>query len=257
MFVKGLVAKINQVKEKDAYIELITRDHGKISLFAQGILLPASRLHKLAVPFSLIEVELSERGVTKRILSGEVVAEFSHILAELNLQIPAGQIIQMVLDLMQTDTVQPLTYVLAVNALYALNRPETDVQLFTALVKVKLLLLNGYALDLAASKKFFSQRVDCLMEADYQWQDFPRSNKTDLARVLACLNEIESEKIRNIRLPAQLRSSFIRFAEELLNYCLDHSYNHSVLTNQMGEMEKLAERLKITRSREAVSGASN
>ena len=134
-------------RDTSRILEVLTREHGRLTLFARGVRGPQARLAPVLQPFCLLLVSFSGRGEAANLKSAERADDLGPLPPERVL--PAFYLNELLLKLTTRHDSQPLLfdhYRTTLEALRAGRPLEPALRVF----EKRLLELTGYGLELSA-----------------------------------------------------------------------------------------------------------
>ncbi len=132
-------------RDTSRILEVLTRDHGRLTLFARGVRGPKSKLAGVLQPFQPLLLTWSGRGDAPQLAGAEVEGELRRMPAD---RLMAGFYLnELILKLTTRHDPHPELYEAYRRALEALKRAELERPL--RLFEKRLLEAVGYGLDLA------------------------------------------------------------------------------------------------------------
>ncbi|HOJ09014.1 MAG TPA: DNA repair protein RecO [Clostridiales bacterium] len=142
---QGLVIKEVNTGEADKIITLLSRDHGKIQVFAKGARRPRSQFTACTRFLCFSEFTLFKGRDMHTINSCEVIEAFSEAGKDLIKLTYASHIIDIIFDTVQEEQSSSGTLKLLLYTLYYLFKTDKSPELITRIFELRYLCILGYS----------------------------------------------------------------------------------------------------------------
>lgn len=141
---QGLVLKYTNLNEADRILTLLTKDKGKIQVFARGCRRPKSRLISSCEVFSVSDFVLYKGSSLFYINSGELRESFYELRGNLLKLSYAVYFTELADTVTYEDMNCKSTYLLLARTLYYLSKSEIPVGILSCAYQIKLMDISGF-----------------------------------------------------------------------------------------------------------------
>lgn len=145
---KGLVLRITDYNDTDAFLTLLTRDSGKLTVKARGLRRKKSPLIAACQLLSYGEFTLFEYRGTYVINEASVVEVFRNLRTDLEKLSLGSYFAQAVELISQEDSPSPELLSLVLNSLYALDKLMLPLEMVKFVFELRAACISGYTPDL-------------------------------------------------------------------------------------------------------------
>lgn len=232
---EGIVLLAEPFRESDRLYTILTRDHGKVSIFGRGAQKPKAKLAPFLEPLSVVEIEWVEgrRGMT--VISADRKERFLNIERDYHLR-NLVHIVNYEIDRHARERdVHPELYDLLLDWMRELNLGTVDS--YTR----KVFMLGGFFLQFLGQMGYQVQLQDCLVCAEkimplsFRWHggkgglvcsDCARKDEQewhvstllheDVLRLLRFTGGTDFQQLRHMRLPGGHVAEFIQVVDDLI-----------------------------------------
>lgn len=261
------------VKEQDAYLRLLSPKWGLLSFFEKGVRKPTHRLHRLCLPYQLVEAELLWWNQRPKLQEVSGKAHFPNLNQSLEALSAAEQFGDLSLSFLRTEQMEvhrrgegdnpeaPLglspeqerrareLYTLWLHFLYQLDQRSLEADWLLCLAEFRLMALFGFALDQRSFRKEGERLLfqgslfqEELRREGRRWHR-PEARAYDLSAVaLRCLLFVQDcplDQLFGIRAAEALRQEVRAFRDFFLASSLDRRPTSSQLLQEADHWARL------------------
>lgn len=146
---QGLVLRITDYNDTDAFLTLLTREHGKLTVKARGLRRKRSPLIAACQLLSYSEFTLFEYKGTYTINEAAMIEMFRHLRGDL-VKLSLGSYFAQAAELIsQEDFPSPELLSLVLNSLFALDKLELPLEVVKFVFELRAACIAGYTPDLS------------------------------------------------------------------------------------------------------------
>lgn len=251
---KGFVLASYPVRERDAYLKILTASKGMVSVFASRIRQAAQANHALAGLYQLVNLQVKPRRTDYWLLEGEVVASFPRLQSEIFLQAMAAHLAQLIQELLIDPLASDaLPYELTAYAFHHLNacQDHERAQTLLCLAQLRLLAWAGYQLDQAAMKpqhRGTGWRLTLGHDEEAQKGRMPTFVLTPGAQsALLTLQQTPPNRLFQAQMDPGVADQLKQFARHYVAVCLDQEDRQHAYLDQLLKFEDWAHQLNQIR----------
>ena len=152
--IKGLVLRETAVGENDSYLEVLTSELGRISVFARGVRSYRSRNREATLPLSYSEFTLDRQKEDFTVMTeAQKAAVYGTSSKGLAVSAFSMYVLETVREFALPDVEQDALLRLALNTLHAAHNKPYPLALVKAAYEIRLLADEGYAPDLSGCER--------------------------------------------------------------------------------------------------------
>lgn len=142
--VRGIVLRLINVKDYDAYINILSKDLGLVSVYAKGLRRKKSPLLSKTQIFTFADFIIFENKGRFSLNDVDIVYQFMSVSEDMLRLTAASQVVELIMDQTHEAHEAYMFYELLLRFLYALDRKEKSVLLLTCISEMKILSSIGY-----------------------------------------------------------------------------------------------------------------
>lgn len=165
--VTGIVLKSVPIGEYDRRVEILTRERGRISLFATGARRPGSPLMAAAQPFVTGRFRIYEGRSASRMVEASVDNYFEKLRTDLSAACYGNYFMELLSFVTRENNDESALFVLAYQSLRALESDAFDNRLVRAVFEIKTVMLEG---EYPGPRRDVSYLPATLYALDYLWK---------------------------------------------------------------------------------------
>lgn len=144
----GMILTASPMKEYDRRIELLTRERGRISAFAQGARRVNSALSACTIPFTFGEYMLYEGRSSYQLKSGSIQKFFGDIAQDYDMTCHASYFAEMAQYFTRENMEAPQELLLLYVTLLAMQNKRMPLRLIRIVYEMRMMMIEGQGLEL-------------------------------------------------------------------------------------------------------------
>ena len=225
----GLVIRTVDWRDSDRLLTVMTQDHGKLTVKAQGVRRRSSRFGPAGQLFAYSEMSLYQQGGHYSLNDAQVIEQFFRLANDLDGLALASYFCQLLDTEGEENIPAPDLLRLALNSLFALCNQVNDRELIKAAFELRFLGLGGYEPDLwacsqcsepnppQASVSLQTGRLHCGACRDLRDKGLQMPLGTAALQAARYVLRCDLKKLFSFKIPPEDLAQLARFAE---SYCL-------------------------------------
>lgn len=257
---RGFLLQIHTSREKDAFLKVLDKQLGLVSLYVPRLHSTRSPLHALSSLFGLLQLQVEETSRGYRVVEGELCAQFPNLTEDLTRQVQAQRLARLVIDLGIDAEEAELLHEILAYTFHTLNRMDCDPAAVSACAQLRMLSAVGFTLD---------ETVLLRQPDDSGWHFHFGGPARQLSRLSSYSLSPGAGKALLYMLhqpPARLFTAtmdpgvsrqLVEFARIYTAYCLDKDYENEGFGQQLGQAEEWADLLRQRRAESTMPAGSS
>lgn len=143
----GMVLMASAVKEYDKRVELLTRERGRITAFAQGARRPNNSLSACTIPFTFGTYELVEGRTSYQVYGCQIQTFFEEVAADFDSMCMASYFAEMARYFTRENVEASRELLLLYVTLRAVTRADVDLRLIRRIYEFRMMCVQGEGLE--------------------------------------------------------------------------------------------------------------
>lgn len=146
--VTGMILTASPIKEYDRRVEILTRERGRISAFAQGARKASSTLAACTIPFTFGEFSLYEGRNSYNVKSGIIQKFFEDITIDYDMTCYASYFAEMAQHFTRENMEASQELLLLYMTLIAMQKGKVSLPLVRVIYEMRMMQMQGHGLEL-------------------------------------------------------------------------------------------------------------
>lgn len=221
--VTGMILTASPMKEYDRRIELLTRERGRISAFAQGARRPNSALSACTIPFTFGEYQLYEGRNSYNVQSAVIKNYFGDLAEDYDSLCYASYFAEMVQYFSRENVEASQELLLMYVTIHAVTQKKVPLRLIRAVYELRLMMIEGEMLEL----------FQCLRCGTKETREVYMQ-----AGGLVCQDCVAKDPEWKKMYPVQLSTDALYTLQYILSSSLERLYAFTVSDSVLQELEQ-------------------
>lgn len=237
MTVTGMVLQASPMKEYDRRIELLTKERGRISAFAQGARRPNSALSACTILFTFGEFQLYEGRTSYSIQSGVIKNQFGSLAEDYDALCYCSYFGELARYFTRENLEAPQELLLMYVTMRAVTLGKLSLPLIRVIYELRLMMLEGEMLELFQCLRCGSKDTrmvylsagglvceECVKKDRTLQQSYPVPLSTDALYTLQYILTSDLEKLFAFQVSEAVLQELQQFMKKYLARYLPHRF---------------------------------